>query len=218
MYSEQVWEQAVTLRCQGRSLKEISHELGIAKSTASLWLRNVEVPAEGRERLQGRIRVGQEALKHTARKFVRRRQEAYERGLASAPTVADALCIGLYWGEGSKSDQTWGFSNSEREMIAAMAQWCIRAGQAPGAFRAHVHVHPEDTVSDDAVRLYWSEAGIPIENIRVYRFRSQNSHQRHQGRIPYGTCQLYPIRAGATLFEHYRGQRDALLETASGAA
>ena len=211
MHSEQVWEQAVALRKQGKSLNEISRELGISKGTASLWLRDVEVPPEGQARLQGRIRIGQEALRHAAKKFVRRRQEAYERGLASVPTVGDALCIGLYWGEGSKAGQTWCFSNSEREMIAAMTQWCIRAGQAPGAFRAHVHVHPEDTVSDDEVRLYWSEAGIPIENIRVYRFRSQNSHQRHQSRIPYGTCHLHPLRAAATLFEYYRGQRDALL-------
>ena len=211
MHSEQVWEHAVALRKQGRSLNEISRELGVSKGTASLWLRNVDVPPEGRERLQGRIRIGQEALKHAAKKYVRRRQEAYQRGLASIPTAADALCIGLYWGEGAKYNQRWSFINSEREVIAAMIQWAIRAGQEPGAFRAHVYLHPEDTISDEEARRYWSEAGILIANIRVYRIRTQTSHRRHQGRLPCGTCQLYPIRAGATLFEYYRGQRDALL-------
>jgi len=211
MYSEQVWEQAITLRRQGKSLNEISRELGIAKSTASLWLRNVDVSLEGQERLQKRLRIGQEALRHASKKYARRRQEAYERGLASAPTVADALCIGLYWGEGAKYDRKWSFTNSEREMVAATVQWAIRAGQAPGAFLAHIQLHPEDVITDDEARCYWSEAGIPPENIRVYRFRTQTSHRRHQGRLPCGTCQLYPIRAGATLFEYYRGQRDALL-------
>ncbi len=216
MYSKELYDQAVALRRAGKSLNEISRELGIAKSTASLWLRTVEVMPEGRERLNRRIRIGQEALlKHAGKRFARHRQAAYERGLATTPSPIDALCLGLYWGEGSKYSRRWSFTNSDLDMIAEMVRWAIRAGQAPGAFRAGVQTHPEDTVTEDEVRAYWSQAGIPPENIRIYRIRSRTSNLRCKGRILYGTCRLYPLGDAVALYEYYRGQRDQLLGTGS---
>jgi hypothetical protein len=136
--------------------------------------------------------------------------------LASEPSELDALCIGLYWGEGAKYRSTWYFTNSERDMVAAMVRWAMRAGQPAGEFWASVQVHPEDTLSDDEVRQYWSEAGIPLERIRVYRLRSSRSNRRHHGRTPYGTCRVCPIRHGAELYEYYRGQRDRLVGRTAG--
>jgi transposase-like protein len=212
VHSQDLKDRAIALRLEGRSLKEISRDLHISKSTASLWLRHVAIGPEAQARLIELERRQQEAIvRHSAKKFVRRRQEAYARGLASDPSALDGLCIGLYWGEGAKASRKWSFSNSEREMVALMVGWAIRAGQSPGAFRAQIHVHPEDTITDEELRQYWSEAGIPLERIHVYRFRSPTSNRRHKGRTPYGTCQLYSVRGGAELFEYYRGQRDRLL-------
>jgi transposase len=35
--------KAISLRRQGHSIKDISKELGVAKSSVSLWVRNVEL-------------------------------------------------------------------------------------------------------------------------------------------------------------------------------
>jgi orotate phosphoribosyltransferase-like protein len=39
--------KAEELRRQGFSLNEISHKLGISKSTASVWLKNIQISSQG---------------------------------------------------------------------------------------------------------------------------------------------------------------------------
>jgi mono/diheme cytochrome c family protein len=46
-----VWEKARELRAEGQTLRAIANELGIALSTASLWVRDVR-PAQPRKRLE----------------------------------------------------------------------------------------------------------------------------------------------------------------------
>lgn len=36
-------KEAIELRLQGKSIKDISRELGVAKSSVSVWVRNVEL-------------------------------------------------------------------------------------------------------------------------------------------------------------------------------
>jgi hypothetical protein len=218
VYSQEIRFKAVDLRIAGWSLNEISRHLHVAKSTLSLWLRDVPLPPASQERLQKRIRQAQILLgarRDLSKRYARLREEAYARGLASEPSTLDALCIGLYWGEGSKHDCKWRFVNSDREMVAQMVQWAIRAGQSENAFRASVQTHPEDETTDDEIRAYWSEAGIPADRIHIYRYRTKSSKKLIKRKTPFGTCQLVPIRNTATLYQYFLGQRDRLLERAA---
>jgi orotate phosphoribosyltransferase-like protein len=47
-------EKAIKLRKNGYSLKEISEKLNIAKSTASVWLRNIKLTQKAKKRLKKR--------------------------------------------------------------------------------------------------------------------------------------------------------------------
>lgn len=47
-------EAARELRRQGRSVNEIVRELGVAKSSVSLWVRDVELTAEQQHELHNR--------------------------------------------------------------------------------------------------------------------------------------------------------------------
>lgn len=51
-------EQALTLRTQGYSLKEISTQLQIAKSTASEWLTHINLPKKALQRLESKQILG----------------------------------------------------------------------------------------------------------------------------------------------------------------
>jgi len=215
-HPQQVKQRARRLRRKGFSLNEISAKLHIAKSTASLWLRGVEISRQGQQRLHAREERGHEyglrrAKSRVQRKYRAVRQEAYEAGKASRLTKLDALCVGLYWGEGNKYDRRWAFSNSDRKTVELMVNWAVRAGQRPDQFKAVVQVHPEDEITDGRVRRFWARAGIPRQNISVTRIRSKGSKRVVRNRTPYGTCSLRPIKNGARLFSYYEGQRDQTL-------
>lgn len=136
----------------------------------------------------------------------------------SSPSLSDALAVGLYMGDGSKrgtktSRPSWAFINSNREYIRLEVQWAVRAGQAPEAFRAVVHAHPEDTIEDEEIISFWSEAGIPAQNIRVYRVRAISSKRRTKRRTPFGTCKVEPVQNGVYLFARYLGQSERIMAT-----
>lgn len=137
------------------------------------------------------------------------RQESYQAGFESKPTPEDALCVGLYWGEGSK-DGLWIASNSEIAVISQLVRWAVRAGQHPTAFKALIQVHPEDETLEEDIKTYWSQTGIPSENISVYWIRSKASKRKSTRRTPFGTCSLRPIKNQVHLFQFYLGQKDAL--------
>jgi transposase-like protein len=50
-YSNEIRHKAMELRKQGYSLKEISRQFGVVKSTASLWSRDVVLNKKAEERL-----------------------------------------------------------------------------------------------------------------------------------------------------------------------
>ena len=66
-------EQAVAMRREGRSYREIREELGVSKSTLSLWLRDVMLTEEQRHALADRraTRVEKPAATLHARRLVR---------------------------------------------------------------------------------------------------------------------------------------------------
>jgi transposase-like protein len=49
--SEEIRDRAVKFRKQGCSLAEISYKLGISKSTASVWLRGVQLSKKAKKRI-----------------------------------------------------------------------------------------------------------------------------------------------------------------------
>jgi hypothetical protein len=112
-------EQARRLRGQGRSIKSIARELHIAQSTASLWVRDVPLSPEQRERLArltDRQRAGLLTQVHAAREA---RLDAQELGRVIAridEPLHWAGCM-LFWAEGSKRRNAVVFTNSDDEMM-----------------------------------------------------------------------------------------------------
>lgn len=125
--------EAIKLRKQGLSLNEISRMLKISKSTASIWLRSVQISGSAQKRLLGRTKSASlEGLsKYT--KFVKdekikREIEDQNIGLSELGILSkrDIYCIGLglYWGEGyKKGNQEFGFTNSDPAMIIFYIKW-----------------------------------------------------------------------------------------------
>ena len=113
--------RARELRAEAWTLAEIASELGVARGTVSVWVRDVAFMPRPRNRGQGRAPHPQ----HLARlaEIERLRAEGLDR--ISRLSDRDLLIAGvaLYAGEGAKTDGSVVFANSDPRMIHMFVMW-----------------------------------------------------------------------------------------------
>jgi hypothetical protein len=153
-------QQARQLRRTGLPLAEIAAHLGVAKSSVSLWVRDVEFsplprPPRGRRRdpnaLQRRKRAEIDRLVEEGRARIGRLSE---REFLVAG-------VALYAGEGSKRDGAVKFANTNPRMIAFYCAWLRRFFEIDEA-RLRVRLYLHEGLDLAASVAFWSEmTGIP---------------------------------------------------------
>jgi hypothetical protein len=152
-------EQARELRAQNWTLADIAAKLGVAKSSVSLWVRDVEfVPSPHRTGPQVRSHPGRE------RKLGEIEQLDRE-GLARLGSLSDVALLAagtaLYAGEGAKTDGTVGFANSDPGMIAFFCKWLRHFFEVEES-RLRVCIYLHEGLDLDAATAHWSAVtGIP---------------------------------------------------------
>lgn len=169
-YSSNTKDRAVELRLRGFSLGEIAKTLSIAKSTASLWLKSVELGQQAKEILEAkRLGARQKALESNRL----RREHIYNQLLDKAkteltqvdltdPAICKLLCAFLYWAEGNKTGYRFAFTNSDPQMIKTFLMLLRRAFILDEKkFSALVHVH--EYHNEIKIKEFWSNiTGIPL--------------------------------------------------------
>lgn len=119
----QLKARARELRRAGRTYDEIVAELGVSKSSVSLWVRDLPKPAPSPEHMHA-MREARWAPYRERRD--RERGRAMEAAKREVGSLSDRelflIGVGLYWAEGAKSkpyrrDETVVFINSDPGMI-----------------------------------------------------------------------------------------------------
>ena len=133
MYYPHTKEIAKEMRKNGASLGEISKKLRIAKSTLSLWCKDIiltesairKIKTKGKlKSVRGLLRYSEFKRKERLKRNALQRQEGAT--LLAAPSNRDILMVGLglYWGEGYKYDHSeLGFTNSNLKIIKFYIKW-----------------------------------------------------------------------------------------------
>jgi len=116
-------------RDEGLSIREITRRLGVSRSSVSLWVRDVPLTPEQRERLRAQNpRFGGQNLGAAANalRARQRRMQWHEDGRAMARTGDAAFAAGcmLYWAEGSKTRNVAQLSNSDPRSCGSSSTSC----------------------------------------------------------------------------------------------
>ena len=161
-------ERARELRALGWTLLDIARELGVAKSSVSLWVRDVAF--EPRPRIRARRREPNALQRRKADEIERLLAEGRERiGELSA---RDLLIAGtaLYAGEGGKTDGEVRFANSDPRMIALFCLWLRRFFDIDES-RLRVRLYLHDGLDLEEASRFWSElTAIPLSQFgKPYR-------------------------------------------------
>jgi transposase-like protein len=185
------------LRAQGRSIKEIERELGVARSSVSRWVRTVELPEE--QRLALAERVGQARLdcaerKAAAAREVRAEFQANGRKRARIADSSYAMGCMLYWAEGTKSRWSVSMSNSDSDLLRLFADF-LRAhfGVPDESMRVHCHLFADHAERQHVIEEHWLDAiALPRTCLRktIVNTYSKYSLKKRTNKLPYGTCKL----------------------------
>ena len=166
--------RAQKLRRKGLSYSEIRKIINIPKSTLSGWCRDVAITEKQalrlfKNKLRGSARGRIIGAKRQQSRRLKQISDLLSEGKKEVGklSVRDRFLVGvsLYVAEGTKSDKSCGFSNSDPLLIKFMAKW----------FREFCHVHKEkikgsiwihENLDVKKASDYWANLiGIPISQL-----------------------------------------------------
>ncbi|CAN5555329.1 hypothetical protein BH20ACT2_BH20ACT2_09260 [soil metagenome] len=185
-------ERARQLRALGWTYAEICAELGVSRSSVSLWVRDVEIDEEAWAARASRNR-NYGARRRRPHRQALAKQAEIERTLLEGRrrigrlTDKEFLAAGaaLYAGEGAKRDGSVGFANSDPRMIRFFCAW-LRHFFVVDESRLRLRLYLHDGLDLDAANRFWSDlTDIPIKQFLV-PYRATPHPGIHRTKHPMG--------------------------------
>lgn len=210
--------EARKLRAAGESIKEIARRLGVSKSSASIWCRDIELTARQMEALRRRMIKGSYVgrMKGARMQHERRLKQIIllrENGGKMLKWFAErdllAIGAGIYWGEGFKKSRA-GISNSDPLLIKLMLRWFQTIwGVSRDRVECRVLINETHKTRINEVEKYWArQLCIPMRQFRSTTFiKAKNKKVYENFAQHYGTLSVR-IKRGSDIGHQIRGLID----------
>lgn len=170
-------DKAIKMRKGGLSYSEILEKIPVAKSTLSLWLREVGLSKRQKQRLTEKKLA---SIRRGWMKMHQLRVERMNKMIEDSINEVDSLISNplwltgtmLYWGEGGK-EKEWRservvFSNMDLQMHKIFRRWAKQyLSVEDDRFRYEIYIHRNHDV--EKIKRFWHEnLSIPLQELRVY--------------------------------------------------
>ncbi|MFA6278686.1 MAG: helix-turn-helix domain-containing protein [Candidatus Paceibacterota bacterium] len=183
-------EQAIRLRRQGKTFNEIVARLGVAKSSVSLWVKDLDLPPKAQERIASLQTAGQKAARKskmakTQQNLLRIRNESIDiiEKMNFDKYTALVTCSLLYWCEGAKTlnDKTFTFTNSDPVLVQAFLKLMRTAFELDERkFRVRMHLH--EYHNENVQKRFWSViTEIPQSQFRQTYWKPHTGKNTKEG-------------------------------------
>ena len=191
--------KARNLRKRGLSIKKIQRKLKVSRSSVSLWVRDVKLTKKQLEKLYLNKKTGN--LKGSiiaAMNKIKKREEITQRLMREGTKEIGKLSkrdkfiagIAMYFAEGSKTDGSINFSNSDPLAIKFMVNWFREVCDVPEEkFRCSLYIH--DNLDEKKAKKYWSKlTEIPLSQFRKSYIVKNNPHRLRKVKHIYGVLRI----------------------------
>ncbi|MEV4636178.1 helix-turn-helix domain-containing protein [Actinoplanes sp. NPDC049548] len=206
--------EAIALRREGLTVPEIATKLGVAKSTAYLWVRHIPLDATS-ERAHERRSAHSRRISETRWEPLRQKRDAdraaiNEEAATWVGSLSDRevrlLGAAAYWCEGQKA-KPWRpndcrviFINSDPVLISLFLRFVELLGEDRMKLTYRLSIHE----SADAVAAgrWWADVvGVPFELFRRPSLKTHNpSTVRHNVGDPYRGCLVIRVPDSRQLY------------------
>jgi transposase len=216
---DELRDKARELRIQGMDYEEIAAALGVAKSSVSLWVRDLprlsyaesrKRSAEGARRYWAAERPAREAQRAAARSAAAAQiGDLADRELLIAATIA-------YWCEGAKSKpyrraEEVNFINSDPNLITLFLRFLRMTGISGERLRYRVHIH--ESAEIEAATRYWANLvkATPEQFHRPHIKHSNPRTPRRNTGPEYRGCLQVRVSKSCELYRQIEGWAEAIM-------
>jgi len=214
-------------RDEGAPIKEIARRVGVAASSVSRWVRDIELTAAQEQELLRRNPAYNRQLSGTAIQAANRRAEriAYQEEGRCLALRGDSCHVAgsmLYWAEGEKDRNALRFYNSDPEMVRLFVVFLkTYFDLRDEEIRITCNLFANHVQRQREIEQFWLEvAQLPESSlgksyVNVY---SKHSKKKRTNRLPYGTvrvtvCRTRVVQSIFGSIQEYAGfEREAWLE------
>jgi hypothetical protein len=203
--------RARELRREGRTYDEIVAELGVAKSSVSLWVRDLPKPQKTPEQMHAMREARWGPHRAERDRAQRRTRQAASREIGTL-TARELFLIGvgLYWAEGSKSKpyrlrEQVTFINSDPDMIEVYLAWLALLKVESARLRFNVMIHESADVA--GAERYWADlVGRDVADFGKTTLKKHNPKTvRKNVGAGYRGCLVVRVLQGADLYRRIEG-------------
>ncbi|MFA5953918.1 MAG: hypothetical protein WC817_00055 [Patescibacteria group bacterium] len=180
LYPTNKKKESQLLRASGKSIDDIAKLLSIAKSTAYIWVRDVDLSIAAKNKLLNNSALGRARGRHL--QAVHRDEAEAKRSQEAKKLVAAHLgtrnkdfwrlfAALIFWCEGSKRYlSTLQFTNSDPDLVSAFLT-ALRRGYNIDNGKLHALIHLHGYHNEKEQLQFWSRVtGIPISQfMRSYQ-------------------------------------------------
>lgn len=193
MHTLSIREKALDLRKRGFSYKYISSKTGLSKGTLSGWLTEIPytpnketVLAFGKARAAAsarRAELRQESIREIRKVAVKDIGKVNQRDLFM-------FGLGLYMGEGCKTNNQVRVVNSDLRVIQTAITWFKMLGVDKKQIKLRLHLCPDNDVSQSL--QFWSRTtNIPLSQFQKSQIDNRvDKKAKKLHKLPFGTVQL----------------------------
>ena len=193
-YPKELKAKAIRLRKKGLSYNEIREEVPVAKSTLSLWLKDVLLKPEHRERLYTKridiLARGPKSQKERREREIEEIIQKAKKEVICPPSFETLRLFGaaIYWAEGNKTNN-FAITNSDPYLIAFMVQWFKLIFNVESQhLKAGLNIYPQQ--DDVALKKFWSDlTGIPVSGFGKSFIKPPNKNFK-KNNLYYGTIRI----------------------------
>jgi hypothetical protein len=187
---------AIRMRKAGKTYNEILKQVPVAKSTLSVWLRDVGLANKQLQRITKK-RIEAQKLGAIARKTDRiaRAHDTIAAAVTDIGTLSrrELLLVGsaLYWAEGSKAkphniSQGLDFGNSDLRMILTYLTWlrlCLGVSDDRISLSIYIHESARSRIED--VKRYWLTAtDLPYNQLTYVYYKKHTVRTIRKNIVP----------------------------------
>ena len=195
-------EKAVALRRKGLTYNEILKKMPIAKSTLSLWLREVRLAKPQLQRISEKRKVAQKKGADAKRRIrVERTQRIHDMARKEIGNLSkrELHLVGatLYWAEGSKAkphsvSTGIDFGNTNPEMIRLFLFWLQTVLQiSPNRVHSSLYLHINHKHRlPDVVRHWEQVTKMKIRYVYYKKHNPKKTYRRNINDTYFGTLRI----------------------------
>ena len=185
--------QAIELRKEGGSIREISRVLAVSKGSVSTWVRGVPLSDKQKEKLQqGNPARARHANLCMQRKYRDIREHARREGREEASRNNPdhiKFCM-LFFAEGAKNKNSFKMCNTCVEMLQFMTYFLVSYFKVSvDRIGIEVQFYTNNGMSVDQIKDFWLKR-LGLTSVRRLLDKGGYYSGSGSGKYPYGVCTL----------------------------